>query len=150
MIGWYAGNDAGAHRIREIPLCECGRACQDGRVPHTVVIVDDHPTFRRFARRLLEEAGFKVVGEASDGVSALGCIAELAPDAVLLDVMLPDMSGIEVAERLVSHSPSVRVMLISSRGADDLGIEPRTAAHWFVRKDELVIDVLDGMLGGRP
>lgn len=55
----------------------------------TVLIVDDHPTFRRFARRLLEETGLDVVGEAVDGESALRSVAALAPDLVLLDVMLP-------------------------------------------------------------
>ena len=113
----------------------------------TVVIADDHPTFRRFARRLLEQAGFDVVGEASDGGSALSSVAELAPDVVLLDVMLPDVSGIEVARRLASCSPSVRVVLTSSRSADDLAIDARAGATPFVCKDELAIDVLGELLG---
>ena len=66
----------------------------------TVLIVDDHPTFRKFARRLLEEAGFAVVGEAQDGVAAVAAARNLRPSVVLLDVLLPDRSGLEVATTL--------------------------------------------------
>ena len=62
-------------------------------MPVRVLIVDDHPTFRRFARRLLQDEGFVVVGEAGDGASALDAVRELRPEVVLLDVMLPDVSG---------------------------------------------------------
>jgi DNA-binding NarL/FixJ family response regulator len=57
----------------------------------TVLIVDDHATFRRFSRRLLEEAGFAVIGEAVDGAAALEAAGTLAPRAILLDVLLPDV-----------------------------------------------------------
>src|SRR5690349_19372536 len=66
-------------------------------VPASVLIVDDHPSFRASARRLLEAEGYLVVGEAPDGASALSRAAELAPDLVLLDVALPDQDGFEVA-----------------------------------------------------
>ena len=68
----------------------------------TVLVVDDHPTFRRFARQMLQEAGYRVVGEAGDGASALALTLELKPEIVLLDVLLPDISGLEVA-RSLSH-----------------------------------------------
>lgn len=107
----------------------------------TVLIVDDHPSFRRLARRLFEEAGFTVVGEAEDGQSALGSARALRPDLVLLDVMLPDISGIELAERL---PPEVSVLLVSSRSAEDLAIGSRR----FLRKDELTLDRLRAVAGG--
>ena len=66
----------------------------------TILIVDDHPSFRRCARVLLEEDGFAVVGEAEDGADALQAIDQLHPDVVLLDVQLPDMDGFAVLERL--------------------------------------------------
>jgi|tagenome__1003787_1003787.scaffolds.fasta_scaffold20909628_3 DNA-binding NarL/FixJ family response regulator len=56
----------------------------------TVLIVDDHPTFRRFARKLLVRSGFTVVGGAVDCASALAAAEQLRPDVILLDVMLPD------------------------------------------------------------
>ena len=86
-----------------------------------MLIVDDHPTFRKFARRLLEEAGFAVVGEAVDGGSAIEATLVLQPTAVLLDVLLPDVSGLEVAAILAASPDPPAVVLTSSRGADDLG-----------------------------
>lgn len=91
-------------------------------MPFTVLIVDDHPTFRRFARRLLEEAGFTVVGEAADGASALEAARSLRPQAVLLDVLLPDTSGLEVAAALDEEPEAPAVVLTSSRSARDLGV----------------------------
>lgn len=63
----------------------------------TAVVVDDHAGFRAQARRLLERAGYRVVGEAAGGACALALAGATAPDVVLLDVQLPDMSGFDVA-----------------------------------------------------
>ena len=89
----------------------------------TILIVDDHPSFRRCARVLLEEDGFAVVGEAEDGADALAAIDQLHPDVVLLDVQLPDMDGFAVLERLGPATP--QVVLVSSREASDYnGLDP--------------------------
>lgn len=88
----------------------------------TVLIVDDHPTFRKFARRLLEEAGFTVVGEAQDGVTAVAAALDLRPSVVLLDVLLPDRSGFDVAITLAEASDAPAIVLTSSRSARDLGV----------------------------
>jgi DNA-binding NarL/FixJ family response regulator len=111
-------------------------------VSRTVLIVDDHASFRRLARRLFEEAGFEVVGEASDGRSAVAAARELAPDLVLLDVMLPDLSGLEVARMLDSLPPPMSVLLVSSRSAEDLGVTVAADGHRFLRKDELSLERL--------
>ena len=101
----------------------------------TVLIVDDHPTFRKFARRLLEEAGFPVVVEADDGAAAVEAARELRPATVLLDVLLPDMSGLEVAVTLAAEPDPPTVDLTSSRSARDLGVALREApAHGFIPK----------------
>ncbi len=97
----------------------------------TVLIVDDHPTFRRFARRLLEAAGFEVVGETADGAEAIETARILQPDAVLLDVLLPDASGLEIA----AHLAPAAVVLTSSRSAADLGAALR--GRTFIRKASL-------------
>ena len=67
-----------------------------------VLIVDDHEPFRAVARQLLEAAGYVVSGEAADGAEALAAAAAEAPDAVLLDVQLPDRDGFSVATALDS------------------------------------------------
>ena len=87
----------------------------------TVLIVDDHPTFRKFARRLLEQAGFAVVGEAADGAGALSATRELRPQVVLLDILLPDRSGLDVAAELAQEEEPPSVVLMSSRSERDLG-----------------------------
>ena len=70
-----------------------------------MVIVDDHPGFRRSARRLLDAEGFDVVGESVDGESAVALVRQLRPQVVLLDVLLPDTDGFEVAERIARGRP---------------------------------------------
>lgn len=102
-----------------------------------VLIVDDHPGFRTAARRLLEAAGYDVVGEAQDGASAVAAARALRPDVVLLDVQLPDFDGFEVAERLAAELDSA-VVLTSSRDWSDYGRPLAcTPACGFVPKAEL-------------
>jgi len=119
-----------------------------GRMSVTVLIVDDHPTFRSFARELLEGEGFEVVGESEDGASAITATAALRPDLVLLDVQLPDLTGFEVTRRLVSDGIPTVVVLVSSRDASDFGDEiTASGAAGFVPKAELSGAVLTTLLG---
>ena len=103
----------------------------------TVLIVDDHPSFRASARVLLESEGFQVVGEAVDGASAVMEAHRLRPQLVLLDVQLPDGDGFEVCESLVGDS-SPRVVLVSSRDRTDYGdCVECSGAVGFIAKAEL-------------
>jgi len=107
-------------------------------MPPTVLIVDDHPTFRRFARRLLEEFGFSVVGEAPDGAAAIEATRRLRPETVLLDVLLPDVSGLVVAAELAREQSPPVVVLTSSRSASDRGAALREApARGFIPEASL-------------
>jgi DNA-binding NarL/FixJ family response regulator len=104
----------------------------------TVVIVDDHAGFRHFARRLLEAEGFDVVGEAADGAEALRQVRALRPALVLLDVLLPDLDGFEVADLLARETDEPLVVLTSSREASDYsGRLAATSAHGFLAKHDL-------------
>jgi DNA-binding NarL/FixJ family response regulator len=104
----------------------------------TVLIVDDHPTFRATARTLLEAEGFVVVGEAEDGAGALEAIARLRPEVVLLDVQLPDVDGFEVAARAGANGVRPQIVLTSSRDAADYGsLLDGDGINGFVPKDEL-------------
>jgi DNA-binding NarL/FixJ family response regulator len=100
-----------------------------------VLIVDDHESFRRLAGRLLQAAGYVVVGEASDGASALAAVDELRPDLVLLDVLLPDASGFVVADLIAARAQPAVVVLTSSRTAADYGTA--LSGRRFVAKSEL-------------
>jgi DNA-binding NarL/FixJ family response regulator len=87
----------------------------------TVLIVDDHAAFRGAARRMLEAAGFAVVGEAGEAAGAFAAVAQSSPDVVLLDVQLPGVDGVTVAERLAALAAPPRVVLISTREAAAYG-----------------------------
>src|SRR4051794_25261550 len=92
--------------------------CDDLRMSCSVLIVDDHATFRSAVRAVLEASGFEVLGEAVDGASALAAAATLRPEVVLLDVQLPDIDGFDVARRLANGpGPGPAVVLVSSRAA---------------------------------
>jgi DNA-binding NarL/FixJ family response regulator len=115
-------------------------------VPLRVLIVDDHEPFRGVARELLERAGYVVVGEARDAAEALAAVAVHAPDAVLLDVQLPDRDGFAVAVALTAgNGPAV--VLTSSREADDYGGRVAACgARGFIVKSELSAATIAALL----
>ena len=90
-------------------------------MPSTVVIVDDHPSFRAAAAAVLGAAGWDVVGEAGDGEEAVREVARTRPEVVLLDVQLPGHDGFAVARRLADGAAPPLVVLVSSRTAADYG-----------------------------
>ena len=113
-----------------------------------ILIVDDHAGFRLRARSLLEDGGLDVVGEAADGAGCLAAVAALAPDAVVLDVRLPDDDGFRVAEQLAATQDPPLVVLVSSRALADFG--PRAIAscvRGFVQKSDLSAPALRTLLG---
>ena len=105
---------------------------------YTVLIVDDHPSFRASARIVLESEGFDVVGEAEDGASAIDQCCRLRPQVVLLDVQLPDTDGFNVCARLMGYDGSPKVILTSSRDSSDFGpLVAGSGARGFISKGEL-------------
>jgi two-component system response regulator EvgA len=108
----------------------------------TVLVVDDHAAFRRQAARLLEAAGYTVVGEAEDAAGAVRLARELHPDAVMLDVGLPDGSGFDVAEAL---RDGPEVLLVSSD--EDAGELARERDQQFLWKGALSTDALARAFG---
>ena len=117
-------------------------------VATTVLIVDDHSTFRASARRLLEAEGYDVIGEAGDGASALAAARELHPEVVLLDVQLPDIDGFDVAARLTGDDAAPAVVLTSSRDSGDFGpLVIRSGARGFVSKCDLSGAALGDLIG---
>lgn len=114
----------------------------------TVLIVDDHPSFRASARAVLESGGFEVVGEVSDGSAALAAIESMEPDLVLLDVQLPDMSGFDICSLLERRDLEVPdVILVSSRDLDDYGdLVGLSCARGFIPKGELSAETITALL----
>jgi DNA-binding NarL/FixJ family response regulator len=80
------------------------------------MVVDDHPMWRDSVARDLTEAGYEVVATASDGAQALRVFGAARPDVVVLDLQLPDMTGVEVTSALRAADPAVRVLVLSASG----------------------------------
>ena len=112
-----------------------------------VMVVDDHPSFRRCARMLLAAEGFDVVGVAEDGARALTLADELMPYLILLDIQLPDIDGFEVAARLLAVNPELRIVLVSSRDASEYGaLIAGSGARGFVSKADLSGSAIESLL----
>lgn len=112
-----------------------------------VLVVDDHPSFRRLVARLLVVGGYDVVGSAADGPAALDEIVRLRPDVVLLDVLLPGIDGFEVADRISRSEFRPVVVLVSSRTQLELAHRLAEApVRGFLSKSELTLQSLDELL----
>ena len=117
-------------------------------MPRTILIVDDHPSFRASARAILEAEGFEVVGEAEDVASALAAARELCPEIVLLDVQLPDGSGFDVASKLTENGRTCAVVLVSSRDRADYGsLVDESGAIGFIAKADLCGSAVAELVG---
>ena len=85
-----------------------------------VLIVDDHAVVRQGLRTLLElQEEIEVVGEATNGLEAVEQARQLLPDVVLMDLLMPEMDGIEATRRIRSLSPSTKVIILTSFAEDD-------------------------------
>lgn len=83
-----------------------------------MLIVDDNDSTREMLKISLERAGHEILGEAADGASALKAFAELRPDAVLLDIIMPGISGIAVLEEIRRLSPAAKVIMLTAVDQD--------------------------------
>jgi DNA-binding NarL/FixJ family response regulator len=112
-----------------------------------VLIVDDHPLFRQgLCWALRTERDFEIVGEAGSGQEALRLARELAPDMVLCDVRLPDVTGVDVARRLKLQRPNLPVVVMSAYDDEDQLFEAaRVGAAGFFLKDTTPAPLLDGL-----
>jgi DNA-binding NarL/FixJ family response regulator len=105
--------------------------------PIRVLIVDDHPVYRDGLRGLVERApDLELVGEAENGVAAVTLAAERHPTIVLMDLRMPEMSGIEATRRIVGTDPTVGVLVLTmSEDDDSLFAAMRAGARGYIPKD---------------
>ena len=83
----------------------------------TVLLCDDSRALRMLTAGQLEQAGFHVIGEASNGNEAVGQFLSLAPDLVLLDLVMPECDGRQALAKILGQDPKARVVILSSLGA---------------------------------
>ena len=110
-----------------------------------ILIVDDQPAFRRQLRALLTRAGFDVVGEAQDIAEAEKQVRDTHPDLAVVDVMLPEINGLEGTPRLKTIVPGLRVILVSAyRDRADIfrSAAKEVGAEAFFAKEDLDLEVV--------
>lgn len=111
-----------------------------------VLIADDHAVIRQALKLLLEQHGLKVVAEASDGGAAVAAAKQLAPDVVVLDVVMPVLNGIDAAREIMRIAPRTRVILLTA--LDDAQIVPealQAGVRGFVLKTQGAEDLLQAI-----
>lgn len=96
----------------------------EGKPEIRIVVADDHLVVREGLRFMLEEAeeGFVLVGDASDGASALDVVGKVQPDVVLMDLRMPGMDGLEAIQRMRAAWPHIAVLILTTYNEDDLMI----------------------------
>jgi DNA-binding NarL/FixJ family response regulator len=112
----------------------------------TVMIVDDHRLFREGIRDLLTRRGIVVVAEAGDAAEAVAAASEARPRIALMDLRLPDVSGVEAAERIRRVSPKTRVLMLTmSMGERDVSEALRAGACGYLLKDSSEEEIVAGV-----
>ncbi len=110
------------------------KRAEDGQ-PVRYLIVDDSVFARKNLARMIESFGGQIVGEAGDGVSAIKEYERLSPDIVLMDITMPQMEGIEAAEKIVRNHPGARIVMVSSVGyQENIVAALQRGARHFVQK----------------
>lgn len=114
--------------------------------PIKVVLVEDHPLFRRGIRELLTDEGIDVIGEAGNGELALSIIPRLRPDVVLMDLSMPGINGVETTRRLRQVMPDAQVLVMtaSSEEADVLDAI-MAGASGYLLKEASVDEILSAV-----
>jgi DNA-binding NarL/FixJ family response regulator len=112
--------------------------------PLRIVVADDHPTILRLVKQLIEqEPHMKVVGSASDGATAVALVQELWPDVVVLNVVMPHMTGFEAARRIREKVPDTGIVILSTHKDEQfLQLARECGATAFVSKDEAVEELV--------
>jgi two-component system, NarL family, response regulator LiaR len=119
-----------------------------------ILIVDDHPMMREaLIAAFVDEPDLQVVGEASNGLEALALAAELHPDLILMDLLMPGMDGLEAIARIFAANPQIRILVLTSMEdegrviaaiqAGALGYFPKTAPRSYLL--EAIRKVADGV-----
>jgi two-component system chemotaxis response regulator CheY len=115
-------------------------------VSHTVLVCDDAVFMRTIIRRILIRAGYDVIGEAETGAQAVERFKELGPDLVTMDIVMPDMCGIDAVREIIKISPGARILMCSAMGQHSLVTDAiKAGAKDFVVKPFKASRVLEAV-----
>ena len=117
----------------------------------TVLVCDDAIFMRTMISDILTQAGYEVVGEAESGVQAVERYKQLKPDLVTMDIVMPDLGGIEAVREIVKFDPAARILMCSAMGQQALVVEAiQAGARDFVVKPfqpSRVLEAVQRVLG---
>ena len=131
-----AGWRSARARTRVRGACGAPGGDMTGEAPLRILVVDDQELVRAGFRMILERGGLEVVGEASDGASAVALAKRLVPDVVLMDIRMPVLDGIEATRQVVAAQPEVRVVVLTTFDLDEYVLQAvRAGASGFLLKD---------------
>ncbi len=106
--------------------------------PYSIVLADDHVIFRQGIRRIIEEVkGFRVAGEAADGLELLQLLKTTRPDLIILDISMPNLRGLEAAEEIKRQYPGVKILILTmhkKKSFVQLGL--KAGADGFLLKED--------------
>jgi DNA-binding NarL/FixJ family response regulator len=107
-------------------------------------VVDDYEPWRRFVTSVLQEQPqFQIIGEATDGLMAVEMAKELQPDVILLDIGLPQLSGIEAARQIRERCPKSKILYASAGGSSDVAKTVLSeGAHGYLVKSDAGSELL--------
>ena len=116
-------------------------------VKKTILIVDDHPLVREGLKSILKPAaGYEVVGQAGNARDAIQIVKNLKPDLMLLDLVLPDKSGLELSREIRSISPPTRIMIVSMHSKVDYIVKAfQAGATGYMTKESATERLLQGI-----
>ena len=124
---------------------------QEVGVGHSVLVCDDAIFMRTMITDILSGAGYQVVGEAETGLQAIERYRELNPDLVTMDIVMPDMGGIEAAREITRQDPHAKILMVSAMGQQALVVEAiQAGARDFVVKPfqpSRVLEAVQRVLG---
>jgi two-component system, chemotaxis family, chemotaxis protein CheY len=108
-----------------------------------VLIVDDAPFIRDILRRILERSGHTVIGEAEDGVQAVAMSLEMRPDLVIMDIVMPNMTGVQATKEILANLPETKVIACSTIDQDNMLMKVMEAgAVEYIKKPFSAPDVI--------
>lgn len=116
-------------------------------MPKTILLVDDFDPFRKYVQTLLnDQPAFQIVAEARDGFAAVRKCGELKPDIVVLDISLPLLSGMVVAQQIREVAPQTRVMFLSQIASPEIIQEAFRRGAWaYLVKSEAARELLPAL-----
>lgn len=100
-----------------------------------VLIVDDAIFMRTVLRKMLEEEGYEIVGEAGNGIEAIKMAEECQPDVITLDITMPEMDGVTALPQILAKAPKTKVIMCSAMGQQTMVVEAiKNGASDFIVK----------------